>query len=110
VPILDTLLSIVRRVRMRAPIFSADRLHMHHRLLASVGNTRGAVLQFYFLTAAFCLIAVSFTKLHGLTAAVFLAAVIVLTIRLLWNLGVLSKDSEEETEGSVRRLEEEKKT
>jgi UDP-GlcNAc:undecaprenyl-phosphate GlcNAc-1-phosphate transferase len=92
VPILDTTLSIVRRLRLRAPIFAADRQHMHHRLLDSVGNARGAVLQFYFLTAAFCLIAVSFTKLQGYAAAIFLAAVVVLTVRLLWNLGVLSLD------------------
>jgi UDP-GlcNAc:undecaprenyl-phosphate GlcNAc-1-phosphate transferase len=90
VPLLDTALSIVRRVRLRAPIFSADRLHMHHRLLASEGSDRAAVLQFYFLTSAFCLIAVSFTRLEGVWAAGFLLAVVVLTVRLLWNLGALS--------------------
>jgi UDP-GlcNAc:undecaprenyl-phosphate GlcNAc-1-phosphate transferase len=90
VPILDTALSIVRRVRLRTPIFSADRLHMHHRLLAAEGSQRAAVLQFYFLTGAFCLIALSFTRLHGAAAILFLAAVAVLTLRLLWNLGVLS--------------------
>jgi UDP-GlcNAc:undecaprenyl-phosphate GlcNAc-1-phosphate transferase len=90
VPILDTALSIVRRIRRRAPIFSADRLHMHHRLLAVEGSHRNAVLQFYFLTACFCLIALSFTKLQGLAAALFLIAVIGLTFRLLRNLGALS--------------------
>jgi hypothetical protein len=40
------------------------------------------VIQFYFVTAAFCLIALSFTKLHGATAVVFLAAVAILTLRL----------------------------
>ncbi len=89
VPILDTALSIVRRVRSRAPIFSADRLHMHHRLLDAEGSARAAVLQFYFVTGAFCLIALSFTKLHGWTAVIFLAAVVVLTLRLLRNLGAL---------------------
>jgi UDP-GlcNAc:undecaprenyl-phosphate GlcNAc-1-phosphate transferase len=92
VPLLDTALSIVRRVRLRAPIFSADRLHMHHRLLESEGSARAAVLQFYFLTAAFCLIAVSFTRLEGVWAGVFLLAVAVLTVRLLWNLGALSTE------------------
>ena len=87
VPILDTLMSIVRRARLRAPIFSADRMHMHHRLLDAEGSTRKAVLQFYLLTAAFCLIALSFTNLHGASAVVFLLAVIALTLRLLWNLG-----------------------
>jgi UDP-GlcNAc:undecaprenyl-phosphate GlcNAc-1-phosphate transferase len=89
VPILDTTLSIVRRVRSRAPIFSADRLHMHHRLLDFEGSSRSAVLQFYFVTAAFCLIALSFTKLEGAPALVFLVAVALLTLRLLRNLGAL---------------------
>ncbi len=94
VPILDTGLSIVRRVRHGAPIFAADRLHMHHRLLASEGSPRRAVLQFYFLTACFCLIAVSFTRLKGWAAAAFLAAVAVLTVRVLLNLDVLSVENE----------------
>ncbi len=34
IPILDTLLAIVRRAARGAPIFSADREHLHHRLLA----------------------------------------------------------------------------
>jgi UDP-GlcNAc:undecaprenyl-phosphate GlcNAc-1-phosphate transferase len=95
VPILDTLLSILRRIRRGAPIFSADRLHMHHRLLASEGSPRRAVLQFYFLTACFCLIAVSFTRLQGWAAALFLTAVAILTLRLLWNLDVLSSHEDE---------------
>jgi UDP-GlcNAc:undecaprenyl-phosphate GlcNAc-1-phosphate transferase len=89
VPLLDTGLSILRRMRSHTPIFSADRLHMHHRLLDAEGSTRAAVLQFYFVTAAFCLIALSFTKLHGISAIVFLLAVALLTLRLLRNLGAL---------------------
>jgi len=90
VPILDTLLSIFRRLRLHAPIFSADRLHMHHRLLETRGSTRAAVLQFYFLTACFGLIALSFTQLHGTVAVVCLIAVVLLTLRMLSNLGALS--------------------
>ena len=89
IPILDTALSILRRVRSHAPIFSADRLHMHHRLLDAEGSPRAAVLQFYFVTAAFCLIALSFTKLRGPSAIVFLVVVVILTLRLLRNLGAL---------------------
>jgi UDP-GlcNAc:undecaprenyl-phosphate GlcNAc-1-phosphate transferase len=90
VPILDTALSIVRRARTGQSPFRADRLHIHHRLLARRGSARSAVLQFYFLTACFSLIAVSFTELHGYVAALCLAAVGILTLRLLSNLGVFS--------------------
>ena len=93
VPILDTALSVLRRLRLGAPIFTADRLHMHHRLLDAEGSHRSAVLQFYFLTVAFCLIALSFTKLRGVFAAGFLVAVVLLTLRLLWNLGALSLET-----------------
>jgi UDP-GlcNAc:undecaprenyl-phosphate GlcNAc-1-phosphate transferase len=95
VPLLDTSLSIVRRLRSGAPIFSADRMHMHHRLLASEGSARAAVLQFYLLTSAFCLIALSFARLEGIWAIGFMLAVVGLTIRLLMNLGLMDLHSED---------------
>jgi UDP-GlcNAc:undecaprenyl-phosphate GlcNAc-1-phosphate transferase len=104
VPILDTGLSIVRRVRMRAPLFSADRLHMHHRLLEARGSARSAVLQFYFVTLCFCLIALSFTRIRGIVAAIFLGVVVLLTLRLLSNLGVLSVRPCEEARGGELAL------
>jgi len=87
VPLMDTALSIYRRIRQRASIMSADRQHIHHRLLESEGSHRAAVLSIYFLTACFCVIAVSFTNLEGWAALLFLLLVIVLTLRLLRNLG-----------------------
>jgi UDP-GlcNAc:undecaprenyl-phosphate GlcNAc-1-phosphate transferase len=94
VPILDTAMSIVRRLRLRTPIFSADRQHMHHRLLEARGSTRAAVLQVYFLSACFSLIALSFTRLQGFVAVGCLVAVVLLTFRMLWNLGLLSRAAE----------------
>ncbi|MGH0034415.1 MAG: glycosyltransferase family 4 protein [Myxococcota bacterium] len=93
VPLLDTALSIVRRLREGRPVFSADRAHMHHRLLEFEGSDRQAVLSLYFLTICFCVIAVSFTRLQGYAAIVFLCAVAVLTLRLLRNLEVLNSDT-----------------
>jgi UDP-GlcNAc:undecaprenyl-phosphate GlcNAc-1-phosphate transferase len=87
VPIIDTLLSIFRRIARRSNPLAADRLHMHHRLLDSEGSDRAAVLSIYFLTACFCVIAVSFTRLEGYAALLFLVAVALLTLRLLRNLG-----------------------
>jgi UDP-GlcNAc:undecaprenyl-phosphate GlcNAc-1-phosphate transferase len=74
-------------VRRRRHIFTPDREHMHHRLLEAAGTQRSAVLSIYFLTSCFCVIAVSFTRLQGYAAVIFLGAVVVLTIRLLRNLG-----------------------
>lgn len=92
VPLLDTVLSIIRRARAGQKIFSADRQHLHHRLLESEGSDRAAVLALYFLTSCFCVIAVSFTKLEGYAAFMFLAAVVFLTVRLMRNLGVHNMD------------------
>lgn len=95
VPLLDTGVSVLRRFRAGKPIFGADRLHMHHRLLRSEGSHRRAVLALYFLTACFCVLAVSLTQLQGYWAILLLLAVGVLTVRLLKNLGVLSSPADE---------------
>lgn len=92
IPLLDTLLSIVRRVRSGRSMFSPDKLHMHHRLLVREGSHRSAVLMLYFLTSCFCMIAISFAQIDGWLAFVYLAAVVAVTIRLLRNLDAFSLD------------------
>jgi UDP-GlcNAc:undecaprenyl-phosphate GlcNAc-1-phosphate transferase len=100
IPLLDTLLSIVRRLRSGHGVFSPDRLHMHHRLLYREGSHKNAVLMLYFLTGCFCMIAVSFSQLDGWVAFLYLAAVVAVTIRLLRNLDAFSLDA-----GADRRPE-----
>ena len=93
VPLLDTTLSIVRRLRSGKGVMQADRLHMHHRLLHEHhGDHRPAVLSLYGLTACFCLIAISFTRIEGIASVLFLAIVVLLTIRILRNLGFASTE------------------
>jgi UDP-GlcNAc:undecaprenyl-phosphate GlcNAc-1-phosphate transferase len=90
IPLLDTSLSILRRLRSGRGVFSADRLHMHHRLLYREGSHKSAVLMLYFLTGCFCMIAISFSQIDGWLAFVYLAAVVAVTIRLLRNLDAFS--------------------
>jgi len=101
VPILDTALSVIRRLRTRSPIFDADRLHMHHRMLESEGSARSAVLQVYVLTAAFCSISLAFANLEGYMALLFLVAVGVLTGRLVANLGALTVTTDPSASGAL---------
>jgi UDP-GlcNAc:undecaprenyl-phosphate GlcNAc-1-phosphate transferase len=101
VPILDTTLSVVRRLRTRSPIFNADRLHMHHRMLESEGSARSAVLQVYVLTAAFCSISLAFSNLEGYLALLFLVAVGVLTYRLVVNLGTFASTHDPSASGEL---------
>jgi UDP-GlcNAc:undecaprenyl-phosphate GlcNAc-1-phosphate transferase len=91
VPLLDTALSILRRLRQRSNVMVADREHIHHRLLRDFrGSHRPAVLSLYFLTGCFCLIAISFARLQGYLVVVFLGVVFALTWRILKNLGLIS--------------------
>lgn len=100
IPLLDTLLSIVRRLRSGRGVFSPDRLHMHHRLLYREGSHKNAVLMLYFLTSCFCMIAVSFSQIDGWLAFVYLAAVVAVTVRLLRNLDAFSLDLESDAPGT----------
>jgi UDP-GlcNAc:undecaprenyl-phosphate GlcNAc-1-phosphate transferase len=101
VPLMDTLLSIIRRIREGRGIFDADRMHMHHRLLSTQGSHSRAVIFLYLLTACFCAIAVSFTRLEDLAiGSALLVAVLILTFRLVRNLGALPESGEGSVPGS----------
>lgn len=55
VPLTDTTLAIIRRFLRAQPIFSADRSHIHHRLLARGFSQRNAALALYGASAVACL-------------------------------------------------------
>ncbi len=57
VPILDTTVAIIRRKLSGRPISEADKMHLHHRLLAMGFTHRGAVLVVYGIAILFSLIA-----------------------------------------------------
>jgi len=52
-PILETGVSIVRRILAGQPIFNADRRHIHHRLLECGWSHRQAVVLLYAVSAVF---------------------------------------------------------
>lgn len=58
VPIIDTLVAIVRRVVNKQSISSADSSHLHHRLINIGLSKRQAVLFIYLLAAMFSLAAI----------------------------------------------------
>ena len=77
VPILDTLLAIVRRVRNGHPPFRGDTEHLHHRLLMLGLTQRQAVLLLWVSSAYFGLLAFVLSvlpKQQVLWAALLLAA------------------------------------
>jgi UDP-GlcNAc:undecaprenyl-phosphate GlcNAc-1-phosphate transferase len=62
-PIADTLLAILRRATRGRPLFSADREHIHHRLLSIGLSHRQAVLLLY--GVCLLLAVVAFTIAHA---------------------------------------------
>lgn len=59
VPMLDTVLAISRRIVLRAPVFSADHLHMHHILRGTGLSARKTLFVLYGMQAFFCLLGVA---------------------------------------------------
>lgn len=55
-PIVDTMLAILRRGLRGLPIFRPDRRHIHHRLLESGFSRRKVVLSIYAVTLVFLLL------------------------------------------------------
>ena len=91
VPITDTLLAIVRRKSSGVPIFSPDKNHLHHRLLAKGLNQKQVVLVMYALTAFF-----SCTSLIVIHLSLWIGIAIVaiaLVLFVLWarKLGVMQE-------------------
>lgn len=76
-PILDTTLAIIRRLSSGAPVFDADRSHLHHRLLALGLTHRQAVFLLYLVTLWFCALGYSFTFVGRENAAAIVAVIAV---------------------------------
>jgi len=82
-PIVDTLGSMLRRARRGRPMFSADREHIHHRLLAAGLSHRQTVLLLYASCVASGLAAFALTFAGSRSAAWLLAGWGTLAVGLL---------------------------
>jgi len=65
VPIFDVILSPVRRFMRGRSLFSPDRSHIHHRLIAMGLTTQRAVIVFYGITCALCVFAIVLANFHN---------------------------------------------
>lgn len=96
-PIFDTLFAIIRRILKRKPIMSADRGHLHHRLLDMGFSQKQTVAILYTLTSILCLTAVVMSLKdvwRGLLLVV--AVVVILVVTFLTMESKHDKSSEEE--------------
>ena len=72
-PILETLLSIVRRFISGRPVFTADREHIHHKLLDRGWSHRQVVIILYAVSALFALLSLFLLWPTGSTLGLVLA-------------------------------------
>jgi UDP-GlcNAc:undecaprenyl-phosphate GlcNAc-1-phosphate transferase len=88
-PIMDTLLAIGRRAVRGRPLFSADKEHIHHRLLARGLSHRQAVLVLY----GFCVVlggaALVLTYANSMQSTLLLLVLAVVAFVFLRSLGYM---------------------
>lgn len=66
IPMIDTLAAIIRRTRAHVSFATADRGHIHHRLIQEGYNQRQAVLRIYAWTGLLCAGTLVMTKVSTL--------------------------------------------
>lgn len=92
-PIMDTLLAMIRRSMLGRPMFSADKEHIHHRLMSRlVLSHRSAVLVLYGLCGLFTLTALGLNFANSAQSAMLLVGMGVVIFVLMRKLGYLDLD------------------
>ncbi len=86
-PIFDLTMTVIRRLLMRRPIFSADQHHVHHLLLRSGLSQRQSVGVLLGTAAVLEVLALSFVFQNDSIAALVLAIVVVLIAFAVHKLG-----------------------
>lgn len=88
VPVVDTAVAIVRRKLSGRKISEADKMHLHHRLLAMGFTHRGAVLVVYGIAILFSLIALLFNISSRLGGVLLMVGVFFALEVLIEGLGI----------------------
>jgi UDP-GlcNAc:undecaprenyl-phosphate GlcNAc-1-phosphate transferase len=92
-PILDTLLALVRRAVLGQSLFVGDRQHIHHRLLETGLSHRTTVLVMYGFAALFASLALATRLNRDLPSGIILAMSVLAAGILLRKVGYLSMPS-----------------
>lgn len=82
-PILDTSFAIIRRIVNRKPIMSADKGHIHHRLMKAGMGQRRTVVLMYCISGIMGIAAILFSdKMYIETVALLFVAIVILSVLL----------------------------
>ena len=102
-PIMDTLLAMTRRMLMGRPMFSADKEHIHHRLMSRlVMSQRRAVLVLYGVCCLFALTALGLTFANSAQTAMLLGGIATVVFVLMRKLGYLSPENQAVVSGDPK--------
>ena len=99
-PVVDTGVTMARRLISGRPVFQGDSEHIHHMLLARGWSQRQAALVLYSVCAAFGLLATIFTKTSSPTTGL---ALFVVAVAVIIAVGHLRYHEVEEIKAGVKR-------
>jgi UDP-GlcNAc:undecaprenyl-phosphate/decaprenyl-phosphate GlcNAc-1-phosphate transferase len=99
-PIVDTMVTIIRRFLGRRPLFEGDREHIHHMLLERGWSQRRTVLVLYGVCAGFALLTLLFASNSANVTALVL---FVLAVAVVIGVGQLRYHEVDELKASIRR-------
>lgn len=97
IPILDTLLAILRRMLKGQPIFEADKEHLHHQFLKMNFSQRSTVLIIYVINIAFSMAAILFSVGDARKAIIIYIVLLILAIWFILHTSILSEKIEKKT-------------
>ena len=103
-PIMDTFLAMGRRAVRGQPLFSADKEHVHHKLMALGLSQRKAVVLLYGVCVFFAASALAITFANARQTALILAVVGIISIVFIRKLGYFSILSERVAKERERNL------
>jgi UDP-GlcNAc:undecaprenyl-phosphate GlcNAc-1-phosphate transferase len=102
-PIADTLLAMGRRALRGRPLFSADKEHIHHRLLAKGLSQKKAVLVLYGACSVLTGAALLLSFANSTQAALILGALCILFVLAVRRLGFFRLDRASAVHAARRR-------
>lgn len=86
VPVTDTVYAIIRRYINKQPISSADKMHLHHRLISLGFSHKGAVLTIYAMALIFAFIALIMSNSHSIWSMALLFTALFVGLELFVEL------------------------
>lgn len=104
VPVTDTLYAILRRYLNKQPISSADKMHLHHRLMRLGLNHRQTVLAIYSIALIFSIISLLY-PLSNLWGSILLTIGVILGLELFVELIGLVGENRQPLINLIRKLE-----